>query len=141
MKKSELAKILKPLIKECVKEVIFEEGVLSTIVSEVVQGMGAVPIVEKQSTKINKKDSNQDEMRLHERKQKLVENRKKMLDAINKDAYNGVDLFENTRPISSAGVPSDKPPAPMNPLAGVEPNDPGLDISSLIGGMNYKGTF
>ncbi len=38
MKKNELKKILKPLIKECVKEVIFEEGALSTIISEVMKG-------------------------------------------------------------------------------------------------------
>ena len=31
MKKNELQKILKPLIKECIKEVIFEEGVLSRL--------------------------------------------------------------------------------------------------------------
>ena len=35
MDKAELKKILRPLIKECVKEVIFEDGTLSTIISEV----------------------------------------------------------------------------------------------------------
>ena len=39
MKRDELKKILKPLIKECIKEVIFEEGVLSTLVSEAVIGV------------------------------------------------------------------------------------------------------
>ena len=38
MKKTELKNILKPLIKECIKEVIFEEGTLSTIISEVLRG-------------------------------------------------------------------------------------------------------
>ena len=38
MNKTELKKILRPLIKECIKEVIFEEGTLSTIISEVVKG-------------------------------------------------------------------------------------------------------
>ena len=38
MNKTELKKILRPLIKECIKEVIFEEGALSTIISEVVKG-------------------------------------------------------------------------------------------------------
>jgi len=32
MKQSELKKALKPLIKQCIKEVIFEEGALSTII-------------------------------------------------------------------------------------------------------------
>ena len=46
MKKSELRQVLKPLIKECIKEVIFEEGILSNIVSEVAQGLGGQRIVE-----------------------------------------------------------------------------------------------
>ena len=41
MKKQELQKVLKPLIKECIKEVIFEEGVLSSLIKEVAQGLGA----------------------------------------------------------------------------------------------------
>ena len=46
MKKNELKKILKPLIKECIKEVIFEEGALS-IITEVVKGTsGSQQIVE-----------------------------------------------------------------------------------------------
>jgi hypothetical protein len=43
MKKSQL----KELIKECVREVVFEEGALTKIVAEVAQGMShAAPIVE-----------------------------------------------------------------------------------------------
>ena len=42
MKKSEL----KNIIKECVKEVIFEEGVLSGIISEVAQGLQGVSLVQ-----------------------------------------------------------------------------------------------
>jgi len=143
MKKSELAKILKPLIKECIKEVIFEEGILSGIISEVVQGMGAAPLVERQEQKLPrtiKKAPEEDEMRLQERKQKMAENRKKMLDAIGRDTYNGVDLFEGTRPISKGGQPSAEPTA-QGPLAGVDPSDSGVDLSSLIGGINYKGLF
>ena len=42
MKKSEL----KNIIKECVKEVIFEEGVLSGIITEVAQGLQGTPIIQ-----------------------------------------------------------------------------------------------
>ena len=39
MDKNELAKILKPLIKECIKEVLMEEsGVLAHVIKESVQG-------------------------------------------------------------------------------------------------------
>lgn len=49
MNKNELKKVLKPLIKECIKEVMFEDGTLSSIIAEVMRGTGAVqaqPIVE-----------------------------------------------------------------------------------------------
>ena len=47
MNKSELKKVLKPLIKECIKEVIFEDGTLSSIIAEVMRGTGTTqPIVE-----------------------------------------------------------------------------------------------
>ena len=47
MNKRDLNKILKPLIKECVKEVIFEEGALSKIISEVMVGLaGTQQLVE-----------------------------------------------------------------------------------------------
>ena len=47
MDKNELAKILKPLIKECIKEVIMEEpGVLAHVIKESVQGISATMITE-----------------------------------------------------------------------------------------------
>jgi hypothetical protein len=54
MNKSELKKVLKPLIKECIKEVMFEDGTLSSIIAEVMRGTGAAqPIVEnKQPAKL-----------------------------------------------------------------------------------------
>ena len=39
MNKNELKKmLLKPLIKECIKEVMFEDGTLSSIIAEVMRG-------------------------------------------------------------------------------------------------------
>ena len=40
MKRSELKKLIKPIVKECVQETILNDGLLSSIVSEVAQGMG-----------------------------------------------------------------------------------------------------
>ena len=45
MKKDQLKKILRPMIKECIREVIFEEGTLSTIISEVVRGTSSQQVV------------------------------------------------------------------------------------------------
>ena len=142
MKKSELKAVLKPLIKECIKEVIFEEGVLSGIISEVVQGMGAAPLVERQERPLPrtiKRDPDKNKKRLQERNEKMAASRKKMLDAIG-NSYNGVDLFEGTKPISKAGKASKEPPV-QGPLTGMDPGDPGVDISSLLGEINYKGVF
>ena len=50
MKKAELKKLLKPMIMECIKEVIFEEGVLSNIVSEVAHGLGRPTLTELQAS-------------------------------------------------------------------------------------------
>ena len=53
MKVSEFKKILKPLIRQTVKEVILDEGLLSGIVSEVAQGLqGSVITEEKEKRHI-----------------------------------------------------------------------------------------
>ena len=123
MNKSELKKMLKPLIKECIKEVIFEEGTLSTIISEVVKGTSTQTIV---SENIVTKPVVDDQ----DRQRRLQEQRKKMLDAIGRDAYNGVDLFEGTTaapPPRSGGMS----PHGSKALDGVAPNDPGVDITKF----------
>lgn len=120
MKKSELKKVIKPLVKECIQEVLLEEGLLSNVVSEVVKGMSATTIVE------SKKQIPQQIVREPNTKA-LKQHKNKLLSAINKDAYNGVDLFEGTTPA----------PAQREQSAGSvdlgDPNDAGVDISSIMG--------
>ena len=121
MNKQELKKILKPLIKECIKEVIFDDGVLSGIISEVVQGVGVTQIDEKPQRKEEKpRVNNKNHARLNEQK-------KKMLDAIGQEAYNGVNLFEGTTPAPAQSTTQ------QGPLAGQAPNDPGVVISKFMG--------
>lgn len=137
MKKSELKKVLKPIVKECIQEALLEEGLLSNVISEVVKGLGGTkqPIVEqKQNNDEIKKMQLQEKQK---RTQKINETRKKMLDAIGRDSYNGVDLFEGTTPISSTGTPGSSP-RPQSPLSEVEPGDSGVDISGLTGKANWK---
>ena len=38
MTKSEMKKIMKPLVKECLQEMLLEEGLLSNLISEVNKG-------------------------------------------------------------------------------------------------------
>ena len=123
MNKRDLNKILKPLIKECVKEVIFEEGALSKIISEVMVGLaGTQQLVEERVPEPEPR-----KMRSQEAN-KLRETKKRMLDAIGGEAYAGVDLFEGTTPLSSGGTPGSAP-TPHSPLSGMSPSDKGVDIT------------
>tara|TARA_R100000406_G_C3101196_1_gene122033 strand:- start:876 stop:1310 length:435 start_codon:yes stop_codon:yes gene_type:complete len=131
MNKNELKKILKPLIKECIKEVIFEDGTLSTIISEVVKGTSQNIVSSKPTANVSQQFSNEAQILRQEEKQKqLKERRKKMLDAIGRDSYNGVDLFEGTTPTAPPRSNSSAPQG-SQPLDGVDPRDPGVDISSF----------
>ena len=124
MNKKELKEMLKPLIKECIKEVIFEDGTLSTIISEVMQGVGQ-PIVEtKQRFPTKRKVQYETD---DQAKARLNEQREKMMDAIGGEAYNGVNLFEGTTPAPSPNQQS------QGPLSDIDPKDPGIDISSVMG--------
>jgi hypothetical protein len=132
MKKSEFKKVLKPIVKECIQEVLLEEGLLSNVISEVVKGLGGIqqPIVEQKQN-----DDEISKMQLQEsqkRSQKINETRKKMLDAIGRSSYNGVDLFEGTTPMPKASSPRDEN-SPQGPLSNMDPGDAGVDISGLMG--------
>jgi hypothetical protein len=124
MKKSEL----KNIIKECVKEVIFEEGVLSGIISEVAQGLtGASSLME---TNMRKPSPSNPPSAKHE------EVRRQVLAAAGQNSYENVkqkfknpELFEGTRPIPESGD--------RGPLAGVAPGDSGIDISQLPGAGSW----
>lgn len=121
MNKTELKKILKPLIKECIKEVIFEEkGALSHIISEVAQGLGTMPEKKLVETQPPKQSDNGQE--------KLQEHRKRLLDAIGKSAYGGVNVFEGTKP-----APAPQTGQSRGPLSDVDPSDPGVDIANIFG--------
>jgi len=118
MKTDELKKVLKPLIKQCIKEVIFEEGVLSGIISEVVRGVSTAPVIREQKQVSRPKPTN------GYAKKQLQEQRKKIMEAIGKDSYNGVNLFEGVEPTRESNQQS--------PLANISPEDAGVDISQLF---------
>ena len=130
MKKSELKQILKPLVKECIKEVIFEEGVLSNLISEVVKGLGTNTIVEQRAPEPSRGQTQQQGEQRY--RNQLAESRKQLLDAIGKDSYNGVNLFEDTQPLRGGGTPGAPSPAGSNPLANVDPSDAGVPIDGIV---------
>ncbi len=104
MKKEQLKIIIKPLIKECLKEVLIEEG-FTKMLSESVQSIEQ-PIIHKF----------QKPQQQVVQKPNLSENRKKMLDAIGNE---GFDPFAGSQPLKE-----DKE---------IASGDPGIDISKLLG--------
>ena len=130
MKKSQLKQALKPLVKECVKEVMFEEGVLSSIVSEVARGLGGV-LSEHQQVQAPPQKTKSEPAPRRRQSSKLQEHKNKLMTAIGEDSYNGVNLFEGTTPAPSELSPSQ----PANPLLNQSPEDPGVDINDLLGSV------
>ena len=147
MKKSDLKKTLKPIIEECVRETLYESGLLSTIISEVVQGVMTGQEVLRETKRPEPKTSvkkpepeTTEHARTKAKLEQLQNQKKKLLESIGADAYNGVDLFEGTTPLKSGGKPSASPQS-QGPFSGVDPSDPGVDIGSLtesLGGVWKK---
>ena len=102
MKKTELKQLIKPLVKECIHEVLIEEGLLSNVVAEVAKGMQGNLVVEKTQKKKESLYTEDLQMKRKsaETKEKMDKHRKKIMESMGKGAYNGVDLFEGTEPIS-----------------------------------------
>lgn len=124
MKRSEL----KSIIKECIKEILFEEGVLSNLVAEVAFGITkAQDTLTEQGPTVAHKPNN---IPKQERKNKLLETKKKMAAAIGGGKMKGV--FEGTEPLPKS--------EPHSPLSGLAPGDAGVDISGLfsLAGQKWK---
>ena len=124
MKRNELKQVLKPLIKECIKEVIFEDGTLSGIITEVVQGLQGTtrqPIVEKKVIK-----SSAPSAAVLQARQSLEETKRSLQ---NSTGLKGI--FEGTTPMHQSSNQSRG-----GPLSDMDPSDPGVDISGI---MNVAG--
>ena len=114
MKADEFKKILKPLIKQTIKEVLLEEGVLSKVVFEVVQGLKSDVIVEGKQHTLKQKDG------------LVEEQRQKRISRLNEAANFNFDVFEGTKPILSSEDSN-----LHSPMAGVSPQDSGVDIADI----------
>jgi hypothetical protein len=138
MKKSELKQLIKPIVEECVKDALLTSGLLTSVISEVVAGVknGLVtehvqqqpqqtqqPVVQEQRKAISEEEKN-----------KILENKKKLLNAIGNSSYNGVDVFEGTAPLKKGGSPS-RSGGGYKPFDGVDPSDPGVNIDKLTNSL------
>ena len=126
MNKADLKKIIKPVVKECIHEVLLEEGLLSNVVAEVVKGMQGNLMVEAiHPVPVERARHNTSKGT----RKKINEHRAKLMSSIDKDAYNGVNLFEGTEPMTNHE--SATPKGGTIDLG--NPRDSGVDISSLMG--------
>ena len=133
MKKSEFKKLIKPIVSECIKESLMDDGLISGIIVEVVRGMSASqPMVEAARPKV---DPTAERMKRNafnkEQSGKLKEHRAKLMSAIGGEAFNGVNLFEGTTPAPAQGSPDQQ----ANPMSGQSPADAGVDIGNLFGSV------
>jgi len=132
MKKSQLKRVIKPIVEECITEVLLEKGLLSSIISEVVKGIQPVQQSFTQQRPVIKENKliEQQRQELQEQKYEMMKAQKrKLLDA----AGFGVDVFSGTEPIEEAADPSN---GQAGALSGVSPSDPGVDIAGIMAVAN-----
>lgn len=127
MSTKELKESLKPLIKQCIREIVFEEGFLSGLISEVVKGTGA-PVI---------REAQQPETKVKKPSPPRRSSNNEFAKNIMKETFGGEfygQVFEGLEPISSKGVPGDAV-QPKGALSGFNPDDEGVDVNRLFGSM------
>ena len=128
MNKKDLKELIKPLVKECinesVQEILLSSGLLSQVISEVLKGVGTSTIVEEKSSE----QARMSQIVKQSEQRKISESRKQLLDNIGKTSYGGVSVFEGI----SDTIPDEQSSSPANPMQGIAPDDPGVDITQLF---------
>lgn len=147
MKKSELKELIKPIVKECVQESIqetlLESGLLAAVIKEVMKGAlpvlteaKAQPITQQQSKQTRTSQNNELLEQLKRERQEMTNEFKKQNSEVNKMMsmkVGGVEVFKDTKP-----APASVQESVANPLGGVSPNDPGVDISRIFGRKKFN---
>ncbi len=134
MKKSELKQLIEPIVKECVNEniqaILLESGLLSQVISEVVKGLQPVLVENKQQ--VVKESFEQPSFKQQSILKKVNDTKansenEELLKS--RMSFRGINIFEGIQqnipdePVSSK---------PGDAMSGIEPNDPGVDISGLF---------
>jgi hypothetical protein len=135
MKSSLNKKQLKSVIKECVREVMFEEGVISSLVSEIAAGFAKANLLEVKQEQEPSLTERVLENKQEPKKERTAykQNKKRITETLTK-MYGGVDLFEGTTPAPAQA----SGPGSAGSLSNIDPNDSGVDISSIPGMNNWK---
>lgn len=126
MNKADLKKALMPIIKECIREAIFEEGVLSGLITEVAQGLSAAVITAPQPQKpqTSSTQSQQPSTAVLEAKKQLSEVKASLQKAT---GMHGV--FEGVTPMPSGG---NSQSSQYGALRDKDPGDAGVNIDGLM---------
>jgi hypothetical protein len=127
-----LKQALKPVVKELIYECLITEGILSSVVTEVMKGARVAPIVESKQQTQPQSAKQITKPRL-ETDDEAAARKKKLQEALGSKL--GINVFEGTTPLPSGGIQGDSSPtqaAAGNPLSGLDPNDSGVDISGLL---------
>jgi len=112
MTKIEMKKLMKPIVKECLSEMLLEEGLLSNLIGEVLRGQQKAVVSE------NRQPTNRVLSQSRQKTTPISDKRKMLADAIGNGAYS--NIFENITPISDVSNASSE-----------EEGDPGIDLSIL----------
>ena len=122
MKKSDLKKLLQPIIKECITEMLLEEGLLRSVVQQITEGIQ--PPTQQVTLKEDVKPS-------YEEVQKKTS---KIIETMKTKRIGGTNVFEGTTPAPAQMSTTSRA---SNPLSGKDTRDPGVDISAIYS-SNWK---
>jgi hypothetical protein len=126
MNQKDLKTALKPIVKELIYECLITEGILSSVVSEIMKGSGSA-IISESKQQISNVKQQKPQQRL-ETNDEAATRRKKLEETL--VGRLGVNVFEGTQPLRERGAPSQTTAG--NPLTGLDPSDSGVDISGLL---------
>lgn len=159
MKKNDLKALLKPIIKEALKEMLFEEeGVLAHVIGETLKASGmqhAAQINESRTERPTPRTSSDPIRRFIEQsrqasatkpKEDVSAAKQRLIEGAKKSGFGKLSegilatAFEGTTPLETGGeeMMMSSPAGAVaggvgDPLAGLAPEDPGVDISQLFG--------
>jgi len=130
MDKNSLKKVIKPIIKECLTEILYEQGLNKLIEESIKTKQKEVVKENKQEEMYETKEKQFMGLGNQQKKGALHEARKQLLEKIGK---NGFDPFAGSLPIDSAG--QEQINESVNPGSSTFPGiqGRGVDISGLLG--------
>jgi hypothetical protein len=130
--KADLKKLIKPLIKECIMEFFVEQG-LTKVISEAKQAAPSAPAPQKKTAVVMPRANPMGqviEAKAAESKNVIIKELKQA--GIMTEKFNP---FANTHALDEAqAAPVDNERSrALNPLRDIDPSDPGVDISGIMG--------